>query len=317
MKEEIKTLPHQIEEALNLSKDIEIDSENLGNIIISGMGASSIAGDVFKNLCAKPIPIQINKSGDLPPMASDSTLFAVISYSGNTEEALEILEEAHKKDIAVLAVTSGGKMEKICQKRNTPLCKIPKGIEPRSAIGYLSFALLGIMENSAILSNIRENAEELIKALLDPNMQFEEAGKQIARLLKGKIPVIYSPYNYSSVSYRWKTQINENAKQPAFAHVFPELFHNELESFEHNQFPLHIIILKDPDAPKKQAIQIIKLKKILEKKQIQFSEIEMLGNSPLEKIFLSIHLGDWTSYYLGVLNGVETKKVELIENFKK
>lgn len=317
MKEEIKTLSRQIEEALNISKDIEIDSANLGNIIISGMGASSIAGDIFKNLCKNPVPIYVNRSGELPTMANDSTLLIAISYSGNTEEPLEVLEETYKKDIAALAITSGGKMEKICQKKNAPLCKIPKGMEPRSAIGYLSFVLLGIMENSSIISGIRKEASELVETLSDPGLQFEEAGKQIARTLKGKIPVIYSPYNYSSVSYRWKTQINENAKQPAFAHVFPELFHNELEGFEHNQFPLHIIILKDPDAPKKILFQTAKFKKILEKKQIQFSEIEMLGSSPLEKIFLSIHLGDWVSYYLGVLNGVDTKKVELIENFKK
>lgn len=317
MKEEIKTLARQIKEALEISKDIEIDAENLGNIIISGMGASSIAGDIFKNLSKSNIPIIVNKSFEIPPVAGDSTLFIAISYSGNTEETLSAMEDALRKEITTLAIVYGGKMEKICSKKNIPFCKIPQTMEPRSAIGYLSFLLLGIMENSSLVSGIKKEAEDTIKTLNHPEMQFEEAGEQIARALKGKIPVIYAPFNYSALSYRWKTQINENAKQPAFAHVFPELFHNELESYQNNSFPLHIIILKDPDSPKSIISKLSKFKKLLERRRIPFSEIEMIGESSLEKMFLAIHLGDWVSYHLGKMNGIDIKKVELIEEMKK
>lgn len=317
MKEEIKSLPRQIEHALKESENIEIDTSNLAGIIVDGMGASSISGDIFKNLYAGQIPIFVNRNRQLPSVASDSTLLISISYSGNTEETLSTLEEAAKKDIACLAISSGGKMEKFCKKKDIPLCKIPSGIEPRSAAGYLSFLLLGIMENSGLFSDIRKNAKELIETLDDPELQFEEAAKQLAKNLKGKIPVIYSPYNYSALSYRWKTQINENAKHPAFAHVFPELFHNELESFENNQFPIFAIILSDPDADKEELNQIKKFEKILEEKNVPFTNIEMIGDSPLEKMFASIHLGDWVSYFLGLENGADIKSVELIEKFKK
>jgi len=317
MKEEIKTFPDQIRQALELSKDIEIDISNLGNIIIDGMGASSISGDIFKNLYSGTIPVYVNKNPQLPSIAGDSTLLISISYSGNTYETISTIEQAIKKEIATLAITSGGKLEKICKKKNIPVCIVPSGIEPRSAAGYLAFMLLGIMGNSGLLPDFRKNCETLIESLENPDMQFNEAASQIAKMIKGKIPVIYSPFNYSSLSYRWKTQFNENSKQPAFAHTFPEIFHNELESFEHNPFPLFAIILIDPDSSKEDQKQIKKFEKILKSKKTPFIKIEMVGDSQLEKIFTSIHLGDWVSYYLGVENNVEIKKVKLIEDFKK
>ncbi|MFH1175397.1 MAG: bifunctional phosphoglucose/phosphomannose isomerase [bacterium] len=317
MKDEIKTFSNQIEEALALSKDIEIETENLENIIIDGMGASSIAGDIFRNLYQGPIGVFVNRNSQLPPVANEASLLVSISYSGETEETIDTLEEALKQDLAILAITTGGRLGKICSKKDIPYCKIPAKLEPRSAIGYLSFILLGIMENSSLLPNVRKDAKNLIETLSDPEMQFEEAGKQIAKLLKNKIPLIYSPYNYSALSYRWKTQINENAKQLAFANVFPEIFHNEIEGLLLSPSSLHIILIKDPESPKKILTQMIKFKKLLEKINVSYSEIEMIGNSPLEKMFLTIHLGDWVSYYLGLLNKVDTKKVELIGWMKK
>jgi len=316
MRKEIKTFPAQIKKALQISEDIEIDSGGLNNIIIDGMGGSGIAGDIFKNLYNGSIPVYVNKNDQLPTIAGDHTLLISISYSGNTEETLLTLREAIKKNIVALAIASGGKMVDICDKNEIPLCKIPGGIEPRSAIGYLAFTLLGIMENSNILSGVNKSARHLIKMIEDPDMCFQEAAEQLAKNIKGKIPIIFSPYNYSSLSYRWKTQINENAKQSAYANVYPEIFHNELESFELKNESAYIIFLKDPEAKNQYSKQLDFFKNILSKKDIPFSEIEMIGDSNIEKMFTTIHLGDWVSYYLGVENEADVKQVNLIEKMK-
>ena len=52
------------------------------------------------------------------------------------------------------------------------------------------------------------------------------------------------------IAYRWKTQINENAKQPAFAHELPELDHNELAGWEGAQEVgrFSAVFLDDSDA---------------------------------------------------------------------
>src|SRR6202023_3707071 len=56
--------------------------------------------------------------------------------------------------------------------------------------------------------------------------------KEVARGLFGTIPVIAGAGLTNPIAYRWKTQINENAKQPCFSHELPELDHNELAGWE-------------------------------------------------------------------------------------
>lgn len=317
MKEEIKSFSNQIKQAVELSKDIEIDSCDLGNLIINGMGASGIAGDIFKNLYKGRIPVYVGKSAQLPPIAGEDTLLISMSYSGNTQETLSNIEQAIKKETAALGIASGGELEKICAKNKLPFCKIPAGVEPRSAIGYLAFSLLNIMGNSKMLLNFEKESKDLIELIEDPEMHFEEAAAQIAKSIKGKIPIIYSPFDYSALSYRWKAQINENAKQPAFAHIYPELFHNELESFEYCKFPVFIILITDPDASKEIRHRTQKFERIIQSKNISLIKIEMIGHTPIEKMFASIHLGDWVSYYLGMENEVDIKQVKLIKEFKQ
>jgi len=317
MQQEIKTLSAQIKKALQISEDIEIDSTSLSNIIIDGMGGSGIAGDIFKNLYSGSTPVYVNKNSQLPAIAGDNTLLISISYSGNTKETLSTLKEAIKKNIVTLVIASGGEITDVCDKHEVPLCKIPSGMAPRSAVGYLTFALLGIMENSNIISGVSKNAKRLMKMLDDPDMHFQEAAEQLAKKMKDKTPVIFSPHGYSSLSYRWKTQINENSKQFAYANVYPEIFHNELEGFECAGCPAYVVLLRDPDAKNQYSHQIDFLKNTLTEKNIPFSEIEMIGDSNIEKMFTSIHLGDWVSYYLGVENGVDVKSVDLINKIKK
>ncbi len=45
------------------------------------------------------------------------------------------------------------------------------------------------------------------------------------------IPLIYGAGPLAVVAYRWKTQLNENAKMHAFSHAFPEVGHNEIEGW--------------------------------------------------------------------------------------
>ncbi len=52
--------------------------------------------------------------------------------------------------------------------------------------------------------------------------------RTLARGLHGTTPVIAGAGLTSPIAYRWKTQINENAKQLCFWNELPELDHNEI-----------------------------------------------------------------------------------------
>ena len=51
---------------------------------------------------------------------------------------------------------------------------------------------------------------------------------EIADQIGDAVPVIYGADLTHPVAYRWKTQINENGKLPAFSSSLPEASHNEI-----------------------------------------------------------------------------------------
>src|SRR2546423_14247218 len=71
---------------------------------------------------------------------------------------------------------------------------------------------------------------------------------QLADRLEGTIPAIYGADLTVPVARRWKCQINENAKLPAFWAELPEADHNELVGWTADAAaPLSAVFLADPD----------------------------------------------------------------------
>ena len=86
-------------------------------------------------------------------------------------------------------------------------------------MGYLFFPILGILHNSGIVNIKNIELNEMIN-ILKKKEEFKEDGEALAKKLRDKIPIIYSSELLAPAAYRFKTQINENAKLPAFFHTF-------------------------------------------------------------------------------------------------
>jgi glucose/mannose-6-phosphate isomerase len=56
---------------------------------------------------------------------------------------------------------------------------------------------------------------------------------------------------------------------------------------------------------------------ILTEKGIAHETIEVQGQSPLAQVLWAIHLGDYVSYYLAALNGVDPTPVSTIAHLKE
>ena len=82
------------------------------SIIIAGIGGSAIGGDLVKSYLAGKIsiPLVVNRSYELPSFANEESLVIVSSYSGNTEETLAMFEEAVRRKLHIVCVTTGGKL---------------------------------------------------------------------------------------------------------------------------------------------------------------------------------------------------------------
>ncbi|MFH0867942.1 MAG: bifunctional phosphoglucose/phosphomannose isomerase [Candidatus Woesearchaeota archaeon] len=307
----IKDFPKQCREALNLPKGVSAQGE-VSNIVVLGMGGSAIGGDLLKiYLSEENIPVYVNRDYKVPNFVSEQSLVFAVSYSGNTEETLSALNDAKEKNAQIIAITSGGKLANECKKA----IKVPSGLQPRAALGYLFFPMLGVLHNSNIIRVRNDDLNEMMD-ILKKTDKFNDLAESLAKKLKEKIPVIYASDTLGAVAFRWKTQINENAKMPAFYNVFSEMNHNEIAGYKGMDRKFVAVLIRDKYDNERIKKRMDICKDIMEV-TANVEEVQTQGNSLLARMFSAIYLGDFVSYHLALWNRVDPSPVEVIEEMKR
>jgi len=309
---------NQLKTGLELAKGIKTEG-SFKNIIICGVGGSALPANVL-NAVAKPnIPVFSHRDYGLPFFADKNSLIICISYSGNTEETISALKEATTKNLKIIGFASGGKIENLCKEGNIPLVKIPAGIQPRCATGYIASSLIGVLENSGIIEDMSADFSETSKKLTEIILPMEKEGKKLAKKLNKKIPIIYASNSFKAVARIWKIKFNENSKTPAFHNYFPELNHNEMVGFsellKNNKY--HFIIIKDKNDNPRNLKRMDLFASLLKKKGSKIDFVETKDGSMLFKVFSTLLLGDWVSYYLALQCKIDPTPVKMVEEFKK
>ncbi|MBN2567587.1 bifunctional phosphoglucose/phosphomannose isomerase [Candidatus Woesearchaeota archaeon] len=316
MLEVLEGFADQVVKANALASDAKVEKEGgFANVVICGMGGSGLPGEILQAYLKTKVPIFLVKGYELPPYADKGSLVFCISYSGNTEETIACYREAEKKKLTTVVICSGGKLEELARANKDVFVKVPSGLQPRMALAYQFFPLLTIMQNSGMITSKKREVDETVKALSSD--AYKKMGKQLAQKLVDKVPLVYASDRMGIVAYKWKIDFNENAKTHAFANVFPELNHNEMNAFEYLTAKYYLIILRDEDDHPKVKKRMQVTKQLIQKKGIDATEILIKGSSMLTKIFSGIHIGDWTSYFLAIKYGIDPTPVPMVEEFKK
>jgi len=318
----LEDFSEQCRAALELEPSIPVDLSGPERMITTGMGGSAIVGDLLERLIE--LPVTANRGYRLPPL-DERSLVIGISYSGNTEETLSTVELALKRGIRLLLVSSDGELEQLAYEHNVPLIKVPGGLQPRAALGYLLLPLLRLLSLAGLFSEgelLRlPDFLNKIGARWGRAIPLEDNwAKRLAQGLYGKIPLIYGVEGTTDVAaLRWKTEINENGKQPAFWNYFPELNHNEIVGFERADLlpNMRVILLRSAlDQQRNRArLEITKLS--LKERGIEYEEAWAAGEGRLEQLLSLIHLGDFVSVYLALLNGVDPTPIRPIAELKE
>ncbi|MCM8758549.1 MAG: bifunctional phosphoglucose/phosphomannose isomerase [Candidatus Omnitrophica bacterium] len=303
----------------------KISPDVFDHIIFAGMGGSAIVGDILKQIVEvhSKIPFIVHRNYGLPPYATSKTLIFTVSYSGNTEETLSAFKEAMKLGCKIISLSSGGELEKISKKQGIKHIKIPSGQPPRCSLGYMFFPLAKLLEKFGYIEKVNtmkivEMARSYAKIYGVDSM--ENKAKEIAKVMHGKNVIVYSGELLASAALRWKTQIAENSKQMTSINFFPELNHNEIMAWN---FPFSVLkncvvfLLRDKDDNDRIRLRMDLTIKIIREKGIQVYEVESEGQDIVERIFSLIILGDWISFYLALLNGVDPTEIKEISYLKK
>jgi len=301
-------------------KAIISNSSNIQNIVITGLGGSGIGGTIISELVADqcPIPILVNKDYFLPKYVNENTLLIVSSYSGNTEETLSALQDAILKKAQIIAITSGGKVRDLAIQHQFDFIEVPGGQPPRSCIGYSLVQLIKILVSKGFADKqLFTDLESAITLLDQENKNIKTEAKTIAEKLVNKITVIYSLGTCEGAAVRFRQQINENSKMLCWHHTFPEMNHNELVGWTVKNENLVVVTFHtafDFDRNKK---RYEVCKPIFEKYTAAVIDIVAKGKSRLEQFLYLINIGDWISYEISELRGIDPVEVNIIDHLKK
>lgn len=321
MKSLIENFPNQLREAIRIGETAKLTpaKRKISNILISGLGGSGIGGTILAELVAleATVPITVSKGYFIPKFVNENTLVIISSYSGNTEETLQAMNLAIKRNAKIVCITSGGKVAEIAKKKKFDIISIPGGNPPRSCLGYSLTQLFVVLSFYKIIGT---KFKSQLKAAIDliekeKNNIISEA-KAVTENLVEKTPIIYATTYFEGVAIRFRQQLNENSKLLCGHHVIPEMNHNELVGWASGSDRVSVVIFRDKDEYVRNDSRIEINKQVMQKYTPNITEIWSKGKSQLEKAIYFIHLGDWVSLFLAEKRGVDAVEVKVIDMLK-
>lgn len=321
MKTLIANFSKQLSEAIQIgaTAKLSFSHDNIHNVLVCGLGGSGIGGSIVRELIfdEAKAPIDLSKGYFIPAYVNQNTLVIISSYSGNTEETLNCMELAMKKNAKIVCITSGGKVLETAKSKNYDHIVVPGGMPPRSCLGYSLTQLFFILSHSNIISkNFLPQLEAAIKLIDAEEKNIIAEADKIATKLLNKFPVIYTTTNYEGMAIRFRQQLNENSKVLCWHHVIPEMNHNELVGWTKTNNDISVLFFRDKNEYKRNDARIEINKTVISKLTSEITEIWSKGNSAIEKSIYFIHLGDWISVLLAEKRGVDATEVNVINHLK-
>ncbi len=326
----VEAFPEQIRSAAQRAVKLKLPGDVPPKmLIVAGLGGSAIGGDLARSIAGPflRMPIIVVRDYDLPGFMDASSLVFACSYSGNTEETLSAYQQARQANAQIICITSGGKLEAMANSHSYPVLSLPSGLPPRAALGHSLMTLLAAMQSTGMIPDMAESIDETVDLLSELRRKYGAANplssnpaKSLAQSLHGKIAAVYGSNGImDAVAYRWRSQIEENAKNLAFHHVLPEMNHNELVGWlypEESLRKIGVVFLRDKgDHPQiKRRFELTR--ELIGDKAGAVHEIWSEGDSLFARVMSAIYLGDFVSLYLAYLNGVDPTPVQVIDYFK-
>jgi glucose/mannose-6-phosphate isomerase len=296
-------------------------------VVVAGMGGSAAGGDLVAACAADTldVPILVHRGYGLPAAAGRESLVIALSYSGDTAEVLSAVDVALERRLPVVAVTAGGALGALAQARGLPRVTLPSGLMPRMALGYLAFPLLTVLAACGAPAASAADVEEALSVLGDQSEDLvpecptdKNEAKRLALAIGARLPAIYGGPLTGAVAYRWKTDLEENAKVLAIAGAVPEMNHNEIEVWRGpGAAGRHALILREDSEPPEIARRFTLLRELLGPDAGGVSEVWARGRGRLARLLSLVALGQWVSYYLAMLQGTDPWPVPVLTEVKR
>lgn len=290
-------------------------------VVVSGMGGSGIVGDYVAviNDHHGGLPVLVYKTYEPPAVLSSNDLVVAISYSGNTYETLLFVKKALERKAFVVAVSSGGVLEKLSIRNKLLFIKVPEGYVPRTTLPSMLINTLSLLSCSGLSKITRESVEDVLNYLENNIGTARSIGEELAKFIhsKGGLVTIASHYPYQPLLIRGKNEFNENSKLHVRIETVPECFHNDIVGWE-KPIPESRagIVIKDPDDTTGSSL-LNYLVKTYRENEVSVFEIELSGPGLLTKLMYGSLILGYASVYLAYLRRVDPLVTDSIRRYKE
>jgi glucose/mannose-6-phosphate isomerase len=321
--------PQQVADAAGVAAGIEglPTADQVDNVLVLGMGGSGIAGDVLAAVGGPfvPVPIVVAKGYAPPAFVGPGTLCFAVSFSGDTEETLEAAQAAAVAGARMVVVTTGGELAELAPSWQAPHVPLPTDIPmPRAGLGALAVPLVLLLEKVGLFPGATGWVEAAVTQL-EARAAALAAGDQaarIARTIGRTIPLVFGAGPLGAVAAaRWKAEVNENAKSPAFAAAYPELCHNEIAGWgQHGDMTRQVFTLVElrHDEEHPQELRRFALVRDLMAEVVHdVVEVRAEGEGPLAQLFDLTLVGDHVSLHLAAQEGIDPGPIPVLDDLKR
>ncbi len=318
--------PEQLRHDFGIARGVQ-PKRDIHTVVFAGMGGSALVADLVPTWPGLRVPFVVCKNYTLPPFVNEHTLVICSSYSGNTEETIDCLQQARKRKAQVVIASFGGKLKELAEEGGEVYAAIPHCPQPRAGVFYMYravteiFVAAGLVPEQAlhVLEAAVDHLESSIKNYGVEVPESQNLAKQLAQRMVGKTPIIYGGPLMYPAAYKWKIDVNETAKNTAWCGVLPEFNHNEFIGWSSHPIdkPFAVIdLLSEYEHPRVQKRFEVS-DRMLSGMRPKSINIQAKGQNVLEHLLYLVLLGDFVTTYLAILNGVDPTPVALVEKFKK
>lgn len=299
-------------------------------IAVLGMGGSAVGGNLAgaATESTRSLPLEVVRRWDPPGWVDGRAFVIASSYSGDTEETLAAYRAARERGARGIAISTGGRLAELAREFGDPVLDLPAGLPPRAALPEsLAATALAIAALDPAL-DVAGLAEELTAVAVSLTARSsgwlawdgQNPALDIAVACADRLPIVYGAHPVSiAAAGRWKTQLNENAKVPAWTGAFPEHGHNEIVGFE-GRHPilehLALIYLETPWDDPRAARRIAWTRRWCAGRVGAQHLVESGGESPLDAMLRLCCLGDCASFLAAIITGRDPTPVASIDQLK-
>jgi glucose/mannose-6-phosphate isomerase len=319
MIDDVLAIPDQLRDALWRIESARLEPAEAAGVMVCGMGGSAIGADLAVAAIGDRLtrPLIAIRGYGLPSWVTPEWTALCSSYSGNTEETLACFEAAAALGARRLVVSTGGALVDGAREAGLPVVGLPGIFQPRAAVAYMFTVVAEVVALAGAAPRLHTEIDAAAAFLERESESLQARAGEIAAQLDGAHPVVYGADLTAPVARRWKCQVNENAKLPAFFSELPEADHNELCGWDAPDSRLAAVFLEDSDQHPRVRRRVELTAEAVAGDGATTVRVETVGETRVARLLWATMLGDLVSLELAARRGVDPLPVEAIERFKR